>query len=41
MDYNQYHNVFGPFQAVKSDATGKAVVVKMLTAKELEDAQAK
>jgi hypothetical protein len=40
MDYNQYHNVFGPFQAVKSDPSGKAVVVKMLTAKELEDAQA-
>jgi ABC-type branched-subunit amino acid transport system substrate-binding protein len=40
MDYNQYHNVFGPFQAVKSDPAGKATVFKLLTAKELEAAQA-
>ncbi|HEX7405997.1 MAG TPA: ABC transporter substrate-binding protein [Candidatus Nanopelagicaceae bacterium] len=35
MDFDKYHNVFGPFEAVKSDASGNFVTFKTMTALEL------
>lgn len=36
MDYNQFHNVFGPYQLVKSNLSGNEQVVATITAAELE-----
>jgi ABC-type branched-subunit amino acid transport system substrate-binding protein len=38
MDYNDQHNVFGPFDAVQSDASGKLQVVQTLSAADLKAA---
>lgn len=38
MDYNDQHNVFGPFDAVQSDTSGKLQVVATLNAAELQAA---
>ena len=35
MDFNQYHNVFGPFEVVKSDASGNLVNVTTMSATQL------
>ncbi|HUY51440.1 MAG TPA: ABC transporter substrate-binding protein [Streptosporangiaceae bacterium] len=36
MDYNQYHNVFGPYQLVRSNLSGVEQVVATISAAELE-----
>jgi branched-chain amino acid transport system substrate-binding protein len=36
MDYNKYHNVFGPYQLVKSNLAGAEQVVATITASQLE-----
>lgn len=36
MDYNQYHNVFGPYQLVRSNLSGTEQVVATVSAAELE-----
>jgi ABC-type branched-subunit amino acid transport system substrate-binding protein len=36
MDYNQYHNVFGPYQLVRSDLSGNEQVVGTISAAQLE-----
>ena len=36
MDYNQFHNVFGPYQLVKSDLTGTEQVVGTISAAQVE-----
>ncbi|HUZ23450.1 MAG TPA: ABC transporter substrate-binding protein [Streptosporangiaceae bacterium] len=36
MDYNQFHNVFGPYQLVKSDLSGVEQVVGTISAAQLE-----
>ena len=36
MDYNQFHNVFGPYQLVKSNLSGVEQVVATISAAELE-----
>jgi ABC-type branched-subunit amino acid transport system substrate-binding protein len=36
MDYNQFHNVFGPYQLVQVDPTGNEQVVSTISAKTLE-----
>jgi branched-chain amino acid transport system substrate-binding protein len=36
MDYNKYHNVFGPYQLVKSNLAGAQQVVATITASQLE-----
>jgi ABC-type branched-subunit amino acid transport system substrate-binding protein len=36
MDYNQFHNVFGPYQLVKSDTSGTEQVVGTISAAQLE-----
>lgn len=41
MDYNQYHNVFGPFELVRSDLSGNEQVVGTVTASQLEAATPK
>jgi ABC-type branched-subunit amino acid transport system substrate-binding protein len=38
MDYNAQHNVFGPFNAVQSDTSGKLQTVTTLSAKDLQAA---
>jgi branched-chain amino acid transport system substrate-binding protein len=38
MDYNQFHNVFGPYQLVKSNLAGVEQVVATISAKQLEQA---
>lgn len=38
MDFNDQHNVFGPFNAVQSDTAGKLQVVTTLSARDLEGA---
>jgi branched-chain amino acid transport system substrate-binding protein len=38
MDYNQFHNVFGPYQLVKSNLSGIEQVVATISAKQLEAA---
>lgn len=38
MDYNNYHNVFGPFDAIQVDASGKPVTVHTFTAQQLQSA---
>jgi ABC-type branched-subunit amino acid transport system substrate-binding protein len=41
MDYNQFHNVFGPYQIVRSDLSGNMQVVDTVTASQLEAATPK
>lgn len=41
MDYNQYHNVFGPYELVRSDLSGNEQVVGTVTASQLEAATPK
>ena len=41
MDYNRFHNVFGPYQLVKSNLSGVEQVVATITAPELEKATPK
>jgi ABC-type branched-subunit amino acid transport system substrate-binding protein len=36
MDYNTYHNVFGPYELVRSDLTGNEQVVGTISAAQLE-----
>ena len=36
MDYNQFHNVFGPYQLVKSNLSGTEQAVATITAAQLE-----
>jgi ABC-type branched-subunit amino acid transport system substrate-binding protein len=36
MDYNQFHNVFGPYQLVQADTSGNEQVVATISAKTLE-----
>lgn len=38
MDYNKYHNVFGPFEVVKSNGSGTEKVVKVISAKAVQKA---
>ena len=38
MDYNDQHNVFGPFDVVQSDLSGKLVAIATLSAAELQSA---
>ncbi|HZS93421.1 MAG TPA: ABC transporter substrate-binding protein [Chloroflexota bacterium] len=38
MDYNKYHNVFGPFEIVKSDSHGNLKQVTIIGAKAIEKA---
>ena len=38
MDYNQFHNVFGPYQLVKSNLAGVEQVVGTISAKQLQAA---
>jgi len=38
MDFNQYHNVFGPFDAVRVDLQGNLQTIKTFTADELKTA---
>jgi branched-chain amino acid transport system substrate-binding protein len=38
MDYNDQHNVFGPFDIVQADTSGKMVTVQTLSAAELQAA---
>jgi ABC-type branched-subunit amino acid transport system substrate-binding protein len=38
MDFDAHHNVYGPFEAVRPDATGKATVIATLSAADLEAA---
>ena len=35
MDYNQYHNVFGPFDAVQVDLQGNSQIVQTFSAADL------
>jgi ABC-type branched-subunit amino acid transport system substrate-binding protein len=41
MDYNQFHNVFGPYEMVRSDLSGNEQVVGTITAAQLEAATPK
>jgi len=41
MDYNKFHNVFGPYQLVKSNLSGVEQVVATITAAQLEKATPK
>jgi ABC-type branched-subunit amino acid transport system substrate-binding protein len=41
MDYNQFHNVFGPYEMVRSDLSGNEQVVGTISASELEAATPK
>jgi ABC-type branched-subunit amino acid transport system substrate-binding protein len=41
MDYNQYHNVFGPFEIVRSNQAGVEQVVGTISAAQLEKATPK
>jgi hypothetical protein len=36
MDYNQFHNVFGPYQLVKSNLSGTEQAVATVSAAQLE-----
>ena len=36
MDYNQFHNVFGPYQLVKANTSGVEQVVGTISAAQLE-----
>jgi branched-chain amino acid transport system substrate-binding protein len=38
MDFNQYHNVFGPFDAIQYDSTGTPSTVQTFTAAQLQAA---
>jgi ABC-type branched-subunit amino acid transport system substrate-binding protein len=41
MDYNQHHNVFGPYEMVRSDLSGNEQVVGTISASQLEAATPK
>lgn len=41
MDYNQFHNVFGPYELVRSNLSGVEQPVATITAKQLEQATPK